>query len=151
VPYQGYPDGLYLVARPSAEKGVDHYGILDIGDRLKVPNADGINPIVVHQCPPSIRADWLQDTGIWQVLGQITDEPYPIQRYHAAIASPAYSFFGHNCEHFARFVATGIHESKQLQAAGWVAGLAVLVMAAGKSEPERSRRRRRRTRSARAA
>ena len=128
--YQGYPEGLYLVVQKSTEKGVDHYGILDIGNRLGMPGADGINPVIVHQCPPGIRADWLQNTGAWSVRGKITDEPYAIERYKAALANPAYDLFGHNCEHFARFVATGVQESTQLQAAGWVAGLAVLALVA---------------------
>jgi len=36
VPYQGFPDGLYLVMQRSVGKGIDHYGILDIGNRLGV-------------------------------------------------------------------------------------------------------------------
>ena len=128
--YQGYPDGLYLVVQKSPTKGVDHYGILDIGNNLEVTGADGINPVIVHQCPPGIRADWLQDTGTWNVLGKITDERYAIERYKAALANPAYDLFGHNCEHFARFVATGVRESTQLQAAGVVAGLAALAVVA---------------------
>jgi hypothetical protein len=84
------------------------------------------------------------------LLGQITDEWYATQRYQIAIGNPAYSLFGHNCEHFARFVATGIPESKQLQAVGWVAGLAVLVPAGASAELQRPRRRRR-ARSALAA
>jgi hypothetical protein len=134
VPYQNLADGLYLVTQRSAAKGVDHYGILDVGNRLRVPGADGTNPVVVHQCPPGIRADWLQDTGAWEVLGRITDEPYAVARYHTALANPAYDLFGHNCEHFARFVATGVRESKQLQAAGWIAGLATLVIVASAEE-----------------
>lgn len=130
MPYQGYLDGLYLVTQRSPGKAVDHYGILDIGDRLGVGGADGINPVIVHQSPPGIKAEWLQHTGEWRVLGPITDEPYAIERYKAALANPKYDLFGHNCEHFARFVATGIRESKQLNAAAVVTGLAVLVMIA---------------------
>ncbi len=151
MPYQGFPDGLYLVMQRSVGKGIDHYGILDIGNRLGVRGADGINPVIVHQSPSGITADWLQDTRAWHVLGKITDEAYAIRRYHAALANPAYNLFGHNCEHFARFVANGVRESKQLQAAAWVAGLAALVIAATDAEPQRPRRRRKRARSARAA
>ena len=132
MPYQGLTDGLYLVMQRSPGKAVDHYGILDIGNRLAVGGADGINPVVVHQTPPGIKADWLQHTGEWRVLGRITDEPFAIARYRAALANPKYDLFGHNCEHFARFVATGVRESKQLQAAAVVAGLAALVMVASR-------------------
>ena len=88
--------------------------------------------VVVHQTPPGIKADWLQHTGEWRVLGRITDEPFAVARYRAALANPKYDLFGHNCEHFARFVATGVRESKQLQAAAVVAGLATLVMLASR-------------------
>lgn len=140
MPYQNFADGLHLVKQRSAGKGVDHYGILDIGNRLQVQGADGINPVLVHQSPPGIQANWLQNTGAWKALGRIIDEPYAIARYHAALASSAYDLFGHNCEHFARFVATGVRESTQLQAAGWVAGLTALVIVASAEEPPRPRR-----------
>jgi len=34
-----------------------------------------------------------------------------------ANSDPTYNLFGNNCEHFARYVTTGIKESKQLQTA----------------------------------
>lgn len=134
MPYQGYPDGLYLVKQKSPEKGVDHYGILDIGNRVQHPGVDGINPVVIHQAPPSLRVDWFQNTGLWEVLGRVTDEPMARQRLHNAAAMPNYDLFGNNCEHFARFVATGKRESTQLQAAGVVAGLAALVYFSSRDE-----------------
>lgn len=134
MPYQGYPDGLYLLVKRSESKGVDHYGILDIGNRIEHPHVDGRHPTVIHQTPPSIRLDWLQDTGVWRILGRITDEKHAIQRMMAARSNPAYDLFGHNCEQFARYVATGVHESKQLQAVGFVAGLAALAIIAQGSD-----------------
>jgi len=130
MPYQEYPDGLYLLVQRSDDKGVDHYGILDIGNRIGHPHVDGRHPVVIHQTPPSIRLDWLQDTGVWRILGRITDEKYSIQRMIDAFSKPAYDLFGHNCEQFARYVATGVHESKQLHAVGFVAGLAALAIVA---------------------
>jgi hypothetical protein len=70
MPYQGHADGLYLVARRSPAKGVDHYGIVDIGNRFRLSDADGINPVVVHQRPPAVAAEWLRN-GDWRVLGKI--------------------------------------------------------------------------------
>lgn len=125
MPYQGYPDGLYLVAQRSDAKGVDHYGILDIGNRIRHPWAD--YPIIVHQAPPMVRIDWFQNTGVWRVLGKVTDEPYALRRLQAAAANPTYDLFGNNCEHFARFVATGVRESTQLQAAAVIVGMVTLA------------------------
>ena len=130
--YQGYDDGLYLVARRAPEKGVDHYGILDIGNRFGLPEADGVNPVIVHQRPPSIAVEWLKDTGTtpWRLLGRVTDETHARRRLRQAAANPAYNLFGHNCEHFARFIATGKPASSQLRTVGFVAGLAVLTFVA---------------------
>jgi hypothetical protein len=127
MPYQGYPDGLYLVKQKSVEKGVDHYGILDIGNRIQHPQVDGINPVVIHQVVPTLRMDWFHMTGAWDVLGAITDEGMARQRLNEAGTRPNYNLFGNNCEHFARFIATGKHESTQLQAVGAAVGLAALA------------------------
>lgn len=133
MPYAELADGLYLVQQRSAAKGVDHYGILDVGNRLGHPNVDGRQPVVVHQTPPSLTLNWLQDTGAWKVLGRITDERDAIERMNKAWETPNYNLFGNNCEHFARYVATGVRESKQVQSVAFVAGLALLVYVASKA------------------
>ena len=131
MPYEGLEDGLYLLKQRSQAKGLDHYGILDIGNRLR--NAYAPYPIVVHQTPPAIRADWLQNTGSWVAVAKITDEAGAIRRIRTALSNPHYDLFGHNCEHFARFVATGRRESTQLQTGFIVAGvLTLLFLASGK-------------------
>jgi hypothetical protein len=78
--YQGYADGIYLAMQPVTKGAIAHFGVLDIGDKLPVPGADGINPIVVYQYPPRIRADWLSETGAWQLLAVATDTPAALQR-----------------------------------------------------------------------
>jgi hypothetical protein len=128
MPYQGYPDGLYLVKQKSAEKGVEHYGVLDIGNRIGHPGVIGVMPVVLHQVPPTLRLDWVHLTGNWVVLGRVTDESMARERIRAAAAQPNYDLFGNNCEHFARYVATGRRESTQLQAVGIFAGLALLAI-----------------------
>lgn len=131
MPYRNTPDGLYLVKKKSSEKGVDHYGILDIGNRLNHSQANGINPILIHQTPPSITIDWFEEVGgNWEILGTITDEGMARDRINKLLENPQYDLFGHNCEQFARFVATGKKESTQLQTAGAVLGLAVLAFVA---------------------
>jgi hypothetical protein len=132
MPYQHLNDGLYLLKQKSQAKGVDHYGILDVGNRFAHPNVTpDMQPVVVHQTPPQIQLNWLQDTGVWEVLGQITDENDAVERLKKAAGDPKYNLFGHNCEHFARYVATGKRESTQVQAAVVVAGLVALVLRLG--------------------
>lgn len=135
VPYQGFPDGLYLLKQPSARKvGINHYGIWDIGNRIGLEGADGVNPVVVHQVLEGLRPEWFQDTGSWTVLGKITDEPGALHRLEISFRDPGYRLFDNNCEHFARYIATGVKESSQVQAAGFVAGLAVLAFIASRGE-----------------
>jgi hypothetical protein len=129
MPYSIRIAGLYLMVQKTQMKGVlvDHYGILDVGNTMNLPNT-GWQPLVIHQTPPQIRLDRLADTGDWKVLGKITDEPDAISRINRAIENSAYDLFGNNCEHFARYVATGRRESMQLQALGLVASLLAVVV-----------------------
>ncbi len=129
MPHHIRRPGLYLLAQKTQIKGVlvDHYGILDVGNRLKLPNVDW-HPIVIHQTPPQIRRDRLEDTGDWKVLGMITDESDAISRINKAVENSAYDLFGNNCEHFARYVATGRRESTQLQVFALFAGLIALTI-----------------------
>lgn len=128
MPFQTLGDGLYLVKQKSLNKpGIEHYGILDVGNRLRHPNVDGVNPTIVHQTPPQLRIDWFANTGNWEVLGKITDENMAIERIKYAANNPGYDLFGNNCEQFARYVATGKHESTQLQAVT-ILGLTALAI-----------------------
>lgn len=128
MPHGWLNDGLHLLVQTSVEKGVDHYGILDVGNRIRHPQVGPFDqPIVIHQTPPAIRIDWLQNTGQWTHLGVITDEAMAIARIHEAGKNPEYDLFGNNCEHFARFVATGRRESRQVQTAAIVTGLVALA------------------------
>jgi len=134
MPYNGFRDGIYLMMQKTQMKGVlvDHYGILDIGNRLNLQNG-GWQPIVIHQTPPQIRIDRLQDTGDWKVLGKITDEPDALSRVNKALENHMYDLFGNNCEHFARYVATGTRESTQLQTVALFVGLLAFLFIIAKS------------------
>ncbi len=130
MPYQNLSDGLYLVTQDSDKDGVaiTHFGVLDVGNVLQHAAADGSHPIVIHQTPPTIRADWLAHTGRWSIMGRVTDVSGAIQRLRAAFSNPTYDLFGNNCEHFARFVAEGDHRSDQIFWAG-VGAVAVGALA----------------------
>lgn len=107
--------GLYLVKRKGTEKGVDHYGILDIGNRTRNPHVQGGLPFVVHLMPAGFQADWLRPTDTWIVVEKVLDENNAAERLNEAWSRPEYNLLVNNCEHFARYVATGISESKQVQ------------------------------------
>jgi len=128
MPYQHLLDGLYLIKTYCTRKGVDHYGILDIGNRLGIPGINGVRPVVIHQTPPRIRFDWLE--GKWIVVGRITDEPMAVERVRIALQDPEYALFGNNCEDVARFIATGRKESTQVTTGLLIAGTAIILTAA---------------------
>jgi hypothetical protein len=116
MPSQNLEDGLYLAKRPVfGSKVADHYGVIDIGNRLRyaLPPALATTPVVIHQAADGLKAESL--TGEWHVESRIADEAGAIRRIETAMATPNYDLFGNNCEHFARFVASGTKESKQLQ------------------------------------
>lgn len=127
MPFGPYPDGLYIMKQKSPNKGVDHYGILDVGNRIRHPQIHSIHPVVLHQTPPEVRLDWYHNTGSWEMVGRVTDEPGALARIAEAMKNPKYDLFGNNCEHFARFIATGKRESVQLQTVAAVAGFAALI------------------------
>lgn len=116
MPYQNLNDGLYLITQPAEKNGIklEHYGILDVGNILRHPNADGSHPVVIHQTPPNIRADWLGNTGNWNLKGHISDVQGAMERIKEAFKNPTYDLFGNNCEHFARYVSQGKRYSNQI-------------------------------------
>jgi hypothetical protein len=116
MPFQGLPDGLYLAKRPAfAAKIVEHYGVIDVGNRLgyNLPELAEPVPVVIHQTADGLKAEFLQDQ--WNIEAHIIDEAGAKARITTATSTPNYDLFGNNCEHFARFVASGVKESKQLQ------------------------------------
>jgi hypothetical protein len=128
MPYQGLADGLYLAKRPAlTTKIVDHFGVIDIGNRLgyPLPPMAEPTPVVIHQTAEGLKAEVL--SGQWNIEARIDDESGAKARIQTAMATPDYDLFGNNCEHFARFIASGVKESKQLQVAAFVgiAGLAI--------------------------
>jgi hypothetical protein len=125
--YQEFPEGIYLVRRRSAEKGIFHYAVLVIGEFPMTWDPAGFHPLIVHQVPPRIASDWLENMGAWEVLCRASDTSAAFQRMEAACTNPEYAFFVNNCEQFARYVVTGVRESKQLQ----ILGAVVAVFAIG--------------------
>jgi hypothetical protein len=121
-------DGVYLVKQRSATKSVDHYGILDVGDRLALGRPWRAEPVVIHQTPPSIQVSCLRNTGSWQVLGRIANERAARERMRAATQNSRYDLLGRNCEHFARFIATGVKRSTQIETAAIIATIALLAL-----------------------
>jgi hypothetical protein len=114
----------------SLKKRVEHHAILDVGNCLRYQDVYPTSPIIVHQTPPSIRRDPFVSTGDWRVVMKIEDVPNETRRLLAVCSHPLYSVIGNNCEHFARYVATGKHESHQDQAVGFVGLLIGLAWAA---------------------
>lgn len=129
MPYNGLADGLYLIVGHAPRKLVAHYGVLDVGNRSGVQAQQNNGPIVIHltveglvwQSLDSILREWNIEGG------RVADEVTAIERMNVAAANPTYDLTENNCEQFARYVITGKHESKQLQAVGWMTAGAVVA------------------------
>ena len=122
MPYQGFSDGLYVMKQFRADKGVFHFAIMDVGNRLRLTGVQpGTEPVMVHQPPEGLRADFLGQTiGTWSSLGKVADEAKARERLLEAMKTPEYNLFGNNCEHFVNFVASGMRRSTQLLIGGLV-------------------------------
>jgi len=107
--------GLYKVRQRSGPKLVVHVGIMDVGNRLRRPEGNYWETVVIHQCPPGIRIDSLDAFGPYEIVRPISDEAGAIRRIRLALRNPRYDPFWNNCEHFVSFVETGRRESGQLQ------------------------------------
>lgn len=147
MPYQVLTHGIYLIRQRSVKWGVDHYGVLDIGNRLGLANdeADGITPIVIHQALPYIQVCTLahfEDNGSWEALEKSPDEHSAAIRFRQACLKPNYALLDNNCEQFARGVVSGNRESKQLQTAVGVTTFIALTAIVFKGEGEGKKRKR---------
>lgn len=117
-------NGVYLLKRWSAEKGVDHYAVGLAGSAAR--GLGCWTPVVVQLVPGRIDvAPWSNADG-WEVLARAQDEIAGLRRLERAQWTH-YALADSNCEHFAREVVTGVRESRQVQAAV-VLGLLVAAL-----------------------
>lgn len=143
MPYKNFAGGLYFARQPATKAGVGaHFGIIDVGNRRRAPTRRR-EPVVWHLRQPGITTSWLHETEPWQILDKIRNEAAALQRLRIAQQyNPRYAIHRDNCEHFARFIAYGRWESKQVQAVT-VIGLITLVALAADEDQKYPRRRRR--------
>jgi hypothetical protein len=130
IPISRLAPGLYLIMQTCANKGFHHYAILDVGNRLGYQDGPTRGPVIVHQTPPHPRRELANGTGVWKIVMKIADERHAWERLNEACTNPQYDALINNCEHFAKYVATGTRESRQVQVVGFVAAFVVLVLAA---------------------
>jgi len=112
------------------ELPIEHFGIMDVGNRLRLEGIDSSRPVIVHQTPPRIRAESIRGDAEWTVVEKITDEEAARMRLLSALKKPSYDVIDHNCEQFAWFVAQDERKSPQLSSyavAGVVAGAVTLL------------------------
>lgn len=128
------PNGIYMVWQQSSHKGVDHYGVLDVGNCLRIAQADRSRPTVIHQAPPAITMDTLENSGPWVVVAHSNNIEQSFQTFWQACGNPHYDWLSNNCEHFARSVVLGRRESTQIQ--NVVVGGALVLAVLGLSQAD---------------
>jgi hypothetical protein len=113
------PQRMFLARQWSHTKAVWHYGIIVLGWAY--------GPAVVHLGPDGLCIEPFAGGAPWEAVA-IGDVAGAFARLQAAISDPQnYALLWNNCEQFARYVATGRHESLQVQRVAVVAGLALLA------------------------
>ena len=133
------PDGLYLVrchgapitlGKPNVNLPVEHYAIMDVGNRFGLEEVDPSQPVIIHQTPANVRIEPTAVRGEqWTIVERIVDVAEAKKRFEAALNKPDYNLADNNCEHFARFVANGKRESTQLM--GYAVASAVTLVIVG--------------------
>ena len=119
---------LYLVRQKSAEKGVSHFGIVDVGNQAGSPFVGLGEAVVYHLTPPELRVDAF-DRREWLEMWYIHDQLGAIERLRAALKrSTEYHVTANNCEHFAFWIARGRRESPQVRGAMFWTGLTALAV-----------------------
>lgn len=136
-------DGLYRIQQFDAQKGVEHSGIVDIGNCTGLaPVFFAAEPFVIHLPSSGFRIQALSETGSWKVIRRIKDQRTAIARVRKIHANPEeYSLLTNNCEHFVEFVENGVPKSPQLlKGLLTVAGIAGAVWVISKVLAPKGRR-----------
>src|SRR5579862_3180299 len=113
--------GLYVVKTALPNKLGEHYGILDVGNRLR--RSGVVGPVVYQLAPRGVIAT--EETTNLTIVAPVIDEMLAAVRFEEALKKSQYDLLTNNCEHFARFVAFGTSVSGQAQLLG-LAGVAAV-------------------------
>jgi hypothetical protein len=105
---------LWLVSQP-ASLGAKHYGVLVLENSFGLAEPGNAAPYVIHLNQNGIQAGWLEAMPPWALIEPIWDDLGAWARYQEVSQNPNYNLLSYNCEHFARYIATGARESKQVQ------------------------------------
>jgi|ERR1700686_725399 len=120
TPFWQFPEGMYLLKRPSSYALIEHYGVLVTGNLVRELGINRVAPVVIQQTLPRARVDWAEETGKWNMVGQVDPQMVrsALERVSVAFSDPDYDLFANNCEQFARFISVGQKTSTQLWAIG---------------------------------
>ena len=110
-----FEEGVYLVKRKSVYFDKDHYGFAVVGKFLKYFDSSWDRPKVIHKTNLGVHADPFEPFS-WERIEKMSESDIRLAVLRTKISmNDAYDLLLDNCEHFARFVITGIKESSQIQ------------------------------------
>ena len=124
--------GIYLAKKPAEKFGglIEHYGIIEVGNILNLVAADLNTLVVYHQtAEKGFTYEYISSPSPWTIIGRVRNENLMDARSRLINAStePNYDLWGNNCEHFARYVASGEKTSSQLNGCLAVTGLVAII------------------------
>ena len=117
--------GVFLLKRWVPDKGVEHYAVGVSG--TVAWRIGSMRPTVIQLLPNGLSHEAWNESQGWEILRRSSDEGRALTRL-ASVRSARYAVFGSNCEHFARYVVTGIRESRQVQGAAVISLLLTLAL-----------------------
>jgi hypothetical protein len=124
-----YEEGLYIVKRPaSLPPGTMHYGFAAVGRYARFFDPLSNGPVVIHKTNQPGRHCDSFNSYEWERVEKIPDVYLARVLYRARISwNDPYDLFLDNCEHWARYIATGKKESTQVQTFVKVVGFGTLA------------------------
>lgn len=119
---------IHLLKRSTETKlFVEHYAV-GVGGALSQQLLGQYAPTILQLTPVGITRE--EPSAGWEVVGSAGDKPAAVARPTRALRTPVQCRISiENCEHFAREIVTGRHESLQVRGALLVAAILLLVVA----------------------
>lgn len=115
----------YLIKRPMAKLGLDHYAALIVKDYAYGRRES----FLIEKTPEGIMHGPFNNNTGWQTVSKADEQAqtHLIERLQSVVANAPYDVLVDNCEQFARYIVEGAAYSTQARAAGLLAGVAVVA------------------------
>ncbi len=106
---------LYLAKQWAPEKVVEHYAIIGPGRHLGFPRILGSLVLELMAGGPRVRHLGLNESWTLQPIQDVVGACKRIRELSRDWKRHEYDALGNNCEHWARYIASGVRRSEQVR------------------------------------